>query len=707
MRKRKSAETLMVGLSTQRRTTTQNQPPTPKPLKKQLSRSRQPPVPVVIHDLDEWEIRRAGVSFDPYMAYVQTGDHLIEWKDEDHEFLELLERPFRKSFGLSEVEASGQIPQSQKIADGEGKVDSISIASHPASRVADYYDSGNGPFNHNGVIFSSEVVSPGNRTIYGACNFPGTNTPNEDVVVVDASDDDHFTEQSIKLGRIQHVLVASMRQNTCDTLLQKVLRSMLLVQKFTNGLKQLLGIMGHLVWILLISVLQTWIMCSDCAEMNIFFPVLVSTVGRLDLGDTYFNGVSFPRDTDLASQPTVRDNDTERDSSTYDQSGSSTNPRAKSAVASREYKGPEEETDMWEDNANLELHSDPMNDDEAAFHQGRYTDFKSTDGVPEFRLHQKFDSKNDFKNAVKTYSILSGRPVSMYTNEGDCLRATCNGGCKWFVYPKKINHDVCCILKQGGEIIDHGSPYYSKEDMVRLYENVLYPIDHMDRWPVTKNVELQPSLDRNAWGNHKKKKTDEDTRFYDDGTVRAKRPLTMHCSRCGAGNHNVRRCTDPVVDNDSAAQEGRRNGTCRNIRSNGTATRPTTATIPIGGAEMGGSSVQPPKQVCMYKEKGTHDKNKTVVCVCSAPTGNPDMCGDPNHSEQEGADLVNTTKQPPEIGRTAAPNVEEQSRTMPVCKPFSSLWLRDLSTSLQVHYQSIYVIVQEESWANHSGCILL
>ncbi|CAI9099906.1 OLC1v1036798C1 [Oldenlandia corymbosa var. corymbosa] len=401
---------------------------------------------------------------------VQTGDHLIEWKDADHEFLELLERPFRKSFGRSEVEASGQIPQSQKITDGEGKVDSISVASHPASGVANYCKSLIGPFNHNGVIFSSgsgvvafatgpsqyhnsagqhgihfhanvadeEVVSPRNRTNYGACNFLGTNRPNEDVVVVDASDDDHLHEAVHEAGqyatctggvdetkRVRYIVAEGPEKHaSCPEVYQRV--ETIIRHHGTVGVDSP------------DIVLQTWIMCSDCAEMNICLLRL--------------------------------DNDAERDSSTYDQSGSSTNPKAESVVASREGppsgetvpaksskssngrvyprpkrvfkdKGPEEVTDMWEDNANLELHSDPMNDDEAASHQGRYTNFKSTDGVSEFWLHQKFDSKNDFKNAVKTYSILSGRPVTMYTNDGALLRATCSGGCKWFVYVKKISHD--------------------------------------------------------------------------------------------------------------------------------------------------------------------------------------------------------------------------------------------------------------------------
>lgn len=109
--------------------------------------------------------------------------------------------------------------------------------------------------------------------------------------------------------------------------------------------------------------------------------------------------------------------------------------------------------DLLEDNVNVGLHSNP-NSDEEGNGQRRvlYPAFMRSLTVPKWHVGDKFGSREKFVAALQDYSILTGRPTYLYTNDGTRLRAKCKKPCQWYVYARKIKATgspdyVICAMK--------------------------------------------------------------------------------------------------------------------------------------------------------------------------------------------------------------------------------------------------------------------
>ena len=56
---------------------------------------------------------------------------------------------------------------------------------------------------------------------------------------------------------------------------------------------------------------------------------------------------------------------------------------------------------------------------------------------PEFELGQLFSTADQFKRALKQYSIMHRKNLQFTTNENWKVRAKCKAPCKWMIYASK------------------------------------------------------------------------------------------------------------------------------------------------------------------------------------------------------------------------------------------------------------------------------
>lgn len=103
----------------------------------------------------------------------------------------------------------------------------------------------------------------------------------------------------------------------------------------------------------------------------------------------------------------------------------------------------EDRNPLLDDTLDVQLNSDP--DSEATDREDppvRYTAFNTgRDGMnPQLHVGQKFGTKKEFRDAIRNYAILTGRPVYLYTSDKGRLRAKCrNPGCNWYMYAAKVS----------------------------------------------------------------------------------------------------------------------------------------------------------------------------------------------------------------------------------------------------------------------------
>ncbi|KAL3530066.1 hypothetical protein ACH5RR_009388 [Cinchona calisaya] len=87
-----------------------------------------------------------------------------------------------------------------------------------------------------------------------------------------------------------------------------------------------------------------------------------------------------------------------------------------------------------------ELHSNPDSSNEDDVPPVQYTNFNAERDMrqPIFERGMKFGTEKEFRETVRNYSIVSGKLVSMYTNDAVRLRTKCEKPCQWFVYTTKV-----------------------------------------------------------------------------------------------------------------------------------------------------------------------------------------------------------------------------------------------------------------------------
>ncbi|KAL1559516.1 hypothetical protein AAHA92_09851 [Salvia divinorum] len=87
--------------------------------------------------------------------------------------------------------------------------------------------------------------------------------------------------------------------------------------------------------------------------------------------------------------------------------------------------------------------------------------------------------------------------------------------------------------------------------MVKLYENVLYPINGMENWTKISEVafELEPPRTKKQRGRPRKKRTELPVVMIQaDGVQRLQRHVVAKCGRCGGTGHNKRTCTNDLIN---------------------------------------------------------------------------------------------------------------------------------------------------------------
>ncbi|XP_042032395.1 uncharacterized protein LOC121779124 [Salvia splendens] len=103
--------------------------------------------------------------------------------------------------------------------------------------------------------------------------------------------------------------------------------------------------------------------------------------------------------------------------------------------------------------------------------------------------------------------------------------------------------------------------------MITLYENVLYSINGVDKWPKSSDggFELAPPRTKRHRGRPKKLRREEPLiRLHANGGESLRRTFVMRCRLCGQEGHNRRTCNnDPRTDartevGESSQQSGSR-----------------------------------------------------------------------------------------------------------------------------------------------------
>jgi hypothetical protein len=59
-----------------------------------------------------------------------------------------------------------------------------------------------------------------------------------------------------------------------------------------------------------------------------------------------------------------------------------------------------------------------------------------------------FATKKDFIDAIRTYSVHSGRKIAFYKNDGRRMRVRCDDGCPWTAYCAKLQHEGTWQLRK-------------------------------------------------------------------------------------------------------------------------------------------------------------------------------------------------------------------------------------------------------------------
>ncbi|CAI9109654.1 OLC1v1009515C1 [Oldenlandia corymbosa var. corymbosa] len=355
-----------------------------------------------------------------YNAVRKEGTLLLGRKNEvDQEFLDLLQMPFKNACGTSEVTPEGEVADPVNSSNAQGIDISIPVPNHQDSTVP-------------------PEVGHSEEQLLGKCQpgVAGSISLNRDQLEEVANDE--FIRQHG--GRIATGYDGVHGVAEDQQLHKQVGREGTLHEDEPDNDVETLD--------------RVYKLCSD----EVLFDEFVSNMMTTGTADTYFNVQSFDRDTSWVTQPDVGDHEARTKATLHDNSGSTEGLHCGKTLKGESAKRgdgriytqpkrvvkeqrPDGGTDSKQENANVEPHKKPNSEDDGDAQAGCFTDFQSLDGVPQFRIAYTFRCKNDFKHAIKSYMMLTGRPVYMYTNDSTRLRAQCVAPCKWFVYAKKTTVD--------------------------------------------------------------------------------------------------------------------------------------------------------------------------------------------------------------------------------------------------------------------------
>ncbi|CAI9103044.1 OLC1v1001462C1 [Oldenlandia corymbosa var. corymbosa] len=390
----------------------------------------------------------------PKKKSVRKGPILLEWKKEvDQEFLDLLELPFKNACGTMEGTPEGEVAAAGNSPNAEGSDLSIPVPNHPhstlAGEVADCAEQLHGKLQPDIAVESEKILGVNKTTAGGGggVSHPKFRSPAWQMTKL------NLRSMKTSFLRTQETELMKDDGGGIGTGYDGVAGAI-----EDQELHKHVGREGTLHEDAPENDAETLTRVYTLCRDQVLFDEFVSNMMMQDTGETNFNVDHFDGGTSWASQPGLGDNDARTNAPIDDISGSSEGLETGKTVKGQSSKSgngrnytrpkrvvkelaPDDGSDISQENGNVEPQKKPNSEDESDAQAGRFTDFRSLDGVPQFRIADKFGSKDEFKNAIKHYIMLTGRPVYMYTNDYTMLRAKCIAPCKWFLYVKKTTID--------------------------------------------------------------------------------------------------------------------------------------------------------------------------------------------------------------------------------------------------------------------------
>ncbi|CAN1330889.1 hypothetical protein LINPERPRIM_LOCUS35131 [Linum perenne] len=92
---------------------------------------------------------------------------------------------------------------------------------------------------------------------------------------------------------------------------------------------------------------------------------------------------------------------------------------------------------------------------------------------PTFSMGQKFADFDTFKKAVRSYSIVSKRPLKFKRSDKRRVQVVCQPGCKWNIWCAKTNEGVqikTCDLKHEGCVLTFQNKFGDHHYIARKYQ---------------------------------------------------------------------------------------------------------------------------------------------------------------------------------------------------------------------------------------------
>ena len=105
------------------------------------------------------------------------------------------------------------------------------------------------------------------------------------------------------------------------------------------------------------------------------------------------------------------------------------------------------------------------------------------------------------------------------------------------------------------DVHEHIDAYYTKELFLKIYKNVLVPINGVEMWSRSAiGLVLDLPLFTVQFGRPKKTRR----RYLDEDKTEShklRKAVTMHCRKCGNSGHNATTCKSVSADEETVASK--------------------------------------------------------------------------------------------------------------------------------------------------------
>ncbi|XP_027099049.1 uncharacterized protein [Coffea arabica] len=140
-------------------------------------------------------------------------------------------------------------------------------------------------------------------------------------------------------------------------------------------------------------------------------------------------------------------------------------------------------------------------------------------------------------NAVDGYQVRGprGAQFAVYLKKKLCT-------CKlWDLSGIPCCHAIAAIHRNNGDPYKEVYDCYNRDLFLKIYQNVLYPINGQVMWPEADGVDLDPPERIVQPGRPKKVRRRDPTETQKTGN-RLRRKIVIHCRKCGVAGHNAAGC---------------------------------------------------------------------------------------------------------------------------------------------------------------------